>query len=363
MVGFPGGDIYTAISHRGEPFDLAIGVGWCEDYHDPLSFMQLIDGSTIHDGDFNNNWSCFNDAGINARLNAATQLVGQPRYDAFGQIDVDAARDFAPVAAWGLYQYRELVSSRVGCELYDSNHGLDLAALCTRPEIVVDDVSVDKPAAGIATATFTVRLGSELDNPVSVDFATADGTAHAGTDYAAIFSGTLTFAAHERTPAARPRASPWMPARPGAAQLTAVLPTIWATRAWEPSSRGGAPGRSTLVPHRRLRPRLRHLRRRRRLRLLRRRLLRRRRRLRRSSRRSASCRTCSARRWASPRPGSRRGTAGPAHVTFRKTVATRRGRVLAESPRPGKRLANGARVNLIVGRGRCARRRSKLPAP
>jgi beta-lactam-binding protein with PASTA domain len=39
-------------------------------------------------------------------------------------------------------------------------------------------------------------------------------------------------------------------------------------------------------------------------------------------------------------------------VTFRKTVAKRRGRVLAESPRPGKRLANGARVNLIVGRGR-----------
>ena len=85
MVGFAGGDIYSAISHRGEPFDLAIGVGWCEDYHDPLSFMQLIDGSTIHDGDFNNNWSYFNDAGINARLNAATQLVGQPRYDAFGR--------------------------------------------------------------------------------------------------------------------------------------------------------------------------------------------------------------------------------------------------------------------------------------
>jgi beta-lactam-binding protein with PASTA domain len=39
-------------------------------------------------------------------------------------------------------------------------------------------------------------------------------------------------------------------------------------------------------------------------------------------------------------------------ITFRKTVARQRGRVLAESPRPGKRLANGAKVNLIVGRGR-----------
>jgi beta-lactam-binding protein with PASTA domain len=39
-------------------------------------------------------------------------------------------------------------------------------------------------------------------------------------------------------------------------------------------------------------------------------------------------------------------------VTFRKTVKRQRGRILAESPKPGKRLANGAKVNLIVGRGR-----------
>jgi hypothetical protein len=29
MVPFAGSDIYTAIAHRGEPFDLAVGVGWC----------------------------------------------------------------------------------------------------------------------------------------------------------------------------------------------------------------------------------------------------------------------------------------------------------------------------------------------
>ena len=42
-----------------------------------------------------------------------------------------------------------------------------------------------------------VRLSSEMDDPVTVDYATADGTAHAGDDYVST-SGTLTFAPHER---------------------------------------------------------------------------------------------------------------------------------------------------------------------
>ena len=42
-----------------------------------------------------------------------------------------------------------------------------------------------------------MRLSSEMDNSVTVDYATADGTAHAGDDYVST-SGTLTFAPHER---------------------------------------------------------------------------------------------------------------------------------------------------------------------
>ncbi len=42
-----------------------------------------------------------------------------------------------------------------------------------------------------------VRLSSEMDNSVTVQYATQDGTAQAGLDYTAT-SGTLTFAPHER---------------------------------------------------------------------------------------------------------------------------------------------------------------------
>jgi beta-lactam-binding protein with PASTA domain len=39
-------------------------------------------------------------------------------------------------------------------------------------------------------------------------------------------------------------------------------------------------------------------------------------------------------------------------VTRKASAVRKRGRVLRQSPRPGRRLANRARVNLVVGKGR-----------
>ncbi|WP_370677708.1 Calx-beta domain-containing protein [Pleomorphomonas sp. PLEO] len=61
------------------------------------------------------------------------------------------------------------------------------------PTLSIDDVSVNEGNSGTTTATFTVSLSSASGQTVSVGYASADGTAVAGSDYVAV-SGTLTFA-------------------------------------------------------------------------------------------------------------------------------------------------------------------------
>jgi hypothetical protein len=66
----------------------------------------------------------------------------------------------------------------------------------TTSALAVNDTSVDEPSSGEATLTFTVTLLPKSDRPVKVNWATANGTAIAGSDYVA-GSGTLSFAPGE----------------------------------------------------------------------------------------------------------------------------------------------------------------------
>lgn len=59
------------------------------------------------------------------------------------------------------------------------------------PAITIDDVTLAEGNAGTTPFLFTVTLSNLSATPVTVDYATADGTATAGTDYNAA-SGTLT---------------------------------------------------------------------------------------------------------------------------------------------------------------------------
>ena len=65
------------------------------------------------------------------------------------------------------------------------------------PTISVNDPSVAEGNSGTTSLTFTVTLSAVSGKIVTVDYATADGTATAGTDYTAISTTTLTFAAGE----------------------------------------------------------------------------------------------------------------------------------------------------------------------
>jgi Calx-beta domain len=74
----------------------------------------------------------------------------------------------------------------------------DVAPPPPLPTLSIDDVSVSEGNAGTKTATFAVTLSAVASGAVTVNYATADGTAVAGTDYVAA-NGTLTFAAGETT--------------------------------------------------------------------------------------------------------------------------------------------------------------------
>ena len=64
------------------------------------------------------------------------------------------------------------------------------------PELSIDDVSVAEGDSGSTTLEFTVTLDPAATGEVTVDWATADGTATAGTDYTS-GNGSLTFGTGE----------------------------------------------------------------------------------------------------------------------------------------------------------------------
>jgi hypothetical protein len=66
------------------------------------------------------------------------------------------------------------------------------------PALSINDVVITEGNTGAKTATFTVTRSGDLSQSVTVDYATADGSAKAGSDYLAT-AGTLTFAAGQTT--------------------------------------------------------------------------------------------------------------------------------------------------------------------
>jgi len=114
---------WTLLGTPGAPFDLAY-TGWEADYPDPDDFLNfLLAGGTYGPP--------LRDPVAQRELAAAARLSGPERYLTYGALDLDLARNVAPLAAFGNQASHDFFSDRIGCQTFGI-YGMDLAALCTR---------------------------------------------------------------------------------------------------------------------------------------------------------------------------------------------------------------------------------------
>jgi peptide/nickel transport system substrate-binding protein len=124
---FPASILFQKYGVPGEPFDIG-WIGWIGN-PDPGLLDCLFDGKWIgKEGGCN--YSYFNSPRYNRLLSTASRLSGAARTRAFGQLDVELARDAAPAIAYAYDNALTLVSSRTGCVVL--NPSLDLAAVCLK---------------------------------------------------------------------------------------------------------------------------------------------------------------------------------------------------------------------------------------
>jgi hypothetical protein len=107
---------------------------------------------------------------------------GTPLVVGFGDIYASGRTDVVVALEWGEYNYVYAVLR--------NNLGP------VTPGLSIYNATVTEGNAGAVAATFTVRLSVANSEAITVDYATADGTATDGSDYQAA-SGMLTFAPGE----------------------------------------------------------------------------------------------------------------------------------------------------------------------
>jgi hypothetical protein len=85
------------------------------------------------------------------------------------------------------------LSNATGAAIVD---GVGVGTIYDNDGVSISDVSITEGNSGVTNAAVTIRLSAASSSPVTVSYATQDGTATAGLDYTAT-SGTVTFAAGE----------------------------------------------------------------------------------------------------------------------------------------------------------------------
>jgi YVTN family beta-propeller protein len=112
---------------KGAQWDMALAAGWNADYPDPSDFLNIL----VADGAAGSAPS-FADPTYNRKARADAVLSGPQRYLAYGKLDVETSRDYAPWIPVGNAIGQDFFSERIGCQVYQPAYGMDLAALCLR---------------------------------------------------------------------------------------------------------------------------------------------------------------------------------------------------------------------------------------
>jgi len=128
---FDNGMLFEKIGTRGEPFDIVL-TGWIADYADGDAFFgPLLDGNTLA-STANTNFAYFDRPKYNRKIERIEQLAGQPRRQAWADLDIELMRDDPPYAPFENGVRRDFVSKSLGCYVFSPVFFLDIAAACKR---------------------------------------------------------------------------------------------------------------------------------------------------------------------------------------------------------------------------------------
>ena len=199
----PGGDhaveLHKVLADWGEAGSIANGSGGPAQSGDATWLHQFYDSQpwSVPGGDFSpvaSGVQTVGSQGISYTWDSTTQMVD----------DVQAWLDDPSTNFGWLLQADESQNSAKRFASRESSDPalrprLTVAYLdAVPPEISIGDVVIAEGDTGTTSAQFQVTLSAPSKSVVTVDYATADGTATAGSDYLAA-SGTVTFAPNETT--------------------------------------------------------------------------------------------------------------------------------------------------------------------
>jgi peptide/nickel transport system substrate-binding protein len=122
-VAVPATNFYQVVGAKDSTYNMTSNGGWCADYFDPYDYINVIfNGRNIQ---ANNNpfYSYFNNASFNTQMDAAANLSGAARANAYAKLDQELMTKYAPVVPYLINNDHFLTSSRLKNWIYSAYFG------------------------------------------------------------------------------------------------------------------------------------------------------------------------------------------------------------------------------------------------